>query len=425
MRVQALCQDADRNQRTSIGVTEVHEVQEKMKAMENKVKLEPLHHRGRENIGIYGHYDAVVNKLISQLPLAKWSVTKKCWYVPLSRKSYEAICIALKTKAGLDTGELRKYLEGRNLAATIVRAMPSAANARRLPTAPVWQLSVENLAALKRFIEQLKLKSYSASTIRTYRNEFLQLLKLLKHTAVDSLQTTDIRRYMVYAMEKEGIKENTAHSRLNALKFYFEQVLGREKFFFDIPRPKKPGLLPGVFSQSDVAAIINCLSNKKHKAMVMLAYGAGLRVSEVVSLKTYQVDSKRMTIFIHSAKGKKDRIVGLSPVLLVVLREYAKEYQPDVRGYLFEGSIKGRPYSVRSLQEVLQSAKRKAGIIKPGSMHSLRHSFATHLVERGTDISMIQKLLGHNNIKTTLIYLHTSNKDLVKIISPLDDLNLR
>jgi site-specific recombinase XerD len=277
---------------------------------------------------------------------------------------------------------------------------------------------------MEQFIQQLKLKAYSPSTIRTYRNEFLQLLQLLKHKPVNKLTPNDIKRYMVYAMEKEGISENTAHSRLNALKFYFEQVLGREKFFWEIPRPKKPTQLPQVFNQDEIAGIINSLQNKKHKVMLMLAYSAGLRVSEVVALKTYQIDSTRMIILIKEAKGKKDRIVSLSPVLLVMLREYALEYKPDKRGYLFEGSTKGLAYSTRSLQEVLQSAKRKAGVLKPGSIHSLRHSFATHLIDKGTDVTMIQKLLGHNDIKTTLRYLHTSNKDLLKIISPLDDLKL-
>ena len=131
-----------------------------------------------------------------------------------------------------------------------------------------------------------------------------------------------------------------------------------------------------------------------------------------------------MTIFISQSKGKKDRIVTLSPILLVMLREYALLYKPDKKGYLFEGSIKGTPYSTRSLQEVLQNAKKKAGIMKPGGIHSLRHSFATHLIEKGTDVTMIQKLLGHNDLKTTMIYLHTSNKDLLKIMSPLDDLKL-
>ena len=131
--------------------------------------------------------------------------------------------------------------------------------------------------------------------------------------------------------------------------------------------------------------------------MLMLAYSTTLSVSEVVSLKTSDIDSSRMTIFIHEAKGKKDRMVALSPVLLVMLRAYAEEYRPKANVYLFEGSVKGTPYSNRSLQEVLQAAKKKAGVIRPGSVHSLRHSFATHLIERGTDVTMIQKLLGHND----------------------------
>ena len=228
----------------------------------------------------------------------------------------------------------------------------------------------------------------------------------------------------MYCYEKLRLTENTLHSRINAVKFYYEKVLKREKFFWEIPRPKKAQQLPKVFSQDDVAAIINNAQNKKHKVMLMLAYSAGLRISEVVTPKTCEIDSKRMTIFISAAKGKKDRLVSLSPVLLVMLREYAMEYKPGKKGYLFEGNEKGSHYSTRSLQEVIQSAKKKAGIMKPGSIHTLRHSFATHLIEKGTDITMIQKLLGHNDIKTTLIYLHTSNKDLLKIISPLDDLAL-
>jgi site-specific recombinase XerD len=226
-------------------------------------------------------------------------------------------------------------------------------------------------------------------------------------------------------MEKEGLTENTAHSRINALKFYFEKVLGREKFFWEIPRPKKRIELPKVFNKDEIAAIINHTKNIKHKTMLMLAYSAGLRVSEVVSLRTYDIDSKRMIIQIRQAKGKKDRIASLSPVLLIMLREYAKEYKRKKGAFLFEGTSEGQPYSTRSLQQILTTAKKKAGIIKPGSVHSLRHSFATHLLDKGTDVTMIQKLLGHNDLKTTLRYLHTSNKDLLKIISPLEDLDLK
>jgi site-specific recombinase XerD len=324
----------------------------------------------------------------------------------------------------LDNTVLKNYLEKRKQVVPAIPAAPKKSFSKSVAKSPLWKLSKENSTALEKFIEQLKLKAYSPSTIRTYRNEFLQLLQLLKQKNINELSTDDLRRYMVYAMEKEGITENTAHSRLNALKFYFEQVLKKEKFFWEIPRPKKQKQLPKFFNQGEVAAIIKTAGNLKHKTMLMLTYGSGLRVSEVVSLKSKDIDSKRMCILITQAKGKKDRMVSLSPVLLVMLREYWKKYKPLKNGFLFEGQIKRQPYSTRSLQLILAAAKRKAGIIKPGSIHALRHSFATHLLDKGTDVTMIMKLLGHNDIKTTLRYLHITNRDMLQIISPLDDLNL-
>ncbi len=392
--------------------------------------LKPLLHRNSECIGIYFDKNTAVEKIIRKQPAVKWSKTKKCWYIPLTEQVYKKLIADLKEKAVIDNAALKTYLQKKkNIQAVLPQKKQPVANRKSTFSKPValtqaWQLSTHNLKALEKFVQHLQLKAYSQSTINTYRNEFMQLLKILNHKPVDELTADDLKRYMVYAMDKEGIKENTAHSRLNALKFYFEQVLGREKFFWQIPRPKKANQLPKVFSQDEIAGIINSITNKKHKVMLMLAYSAGLRVSEVVSLKAYEVDSKRMTIFIHAAKGKKDRIVNLSPVLLVMLKAYIEEYTPPENGYLFEGNIKGTAYSSRSLQEVIQAAKKKAGVIRPGSIHSLRHSFATHLIEKGTDVTMIQKLLGHNDLKTTLRYLHTSNKDLLKIISPLDDLNL-
>lgn len=156
----------------------------------------------------------------------------------------------------------------------------------------------------------------------------------------------------------------------------------------------------------------------------MLAYAAGLRVSEVVGIRVKDIDSKRMCIFIKQAKGKKDRMVTLSPVLLAMLREYWKLSGIKKEGYLFPGQNGTECYSTRSLQLVLQNAKKKAGILKSGSIHALRHSFATHLLDRGTDVMIIMKLLGHNDIKTTLRYLHVTNRDILHVVSPLDDLKL-
>lgn len=389
------------------------------------VTLKPFPHRGQECIGIFFPANTAIQRAVKKISGIRWSQTVKCWYLPLSKENHRIIWLSLSDIAAIDDTALKQFTQKKQaLAATAPQPAIKKAAAISKTSAIAWKISNENAAELERFIQQLQLKAYSPSTIRTYRNELLQLLQLLKNKPVTSLTPDDLKRYLVYAMEQQGISENTAHSRLNALKFYFEQVLGNEKFFWEIPRPKKQKQLPKVFSKNEVAAILNSVTNIKHKVMLMLAYSAGLRVSEVVSLKTNAVDSSRMTIFVESAKGKKDRIVTLSPVLLVMLREYAQTYKPDKKGYLFEGNTKNSPYNARSLQEVLYDAKKAAGVIKPGSIHSLRHSFATHLIEKGTDVTMIQKLLGHNDLKTTMIYLHTSNKDLLRIISPLDDLDL-
>lgn len=285
-------------------------------------------------------------------------------------------------------------------------------------------ISAANQHQLVRFIDTLLLKGYSQNTIRTYKDEFCRLLKKIGNYDVEKISTGQLRRYILYCIETEKLKENSIHSRLNALKFYFEQVLGRDRFFIDIPRPKKPASLPRFFNEAEIIAIIKSVGNLKHRVMLMLAYSSGLRVSEVVRIKTQNIDSQRMCIRVEQAKGKKDRLVMLSPVLLVMLREYWKKYKPDRNGYLFEGQERGTPYSSRSLQLVLQKAKKKAGILKPGSIHALRHSFATHLLDKGTDIMMIMKLLGHNDLKTTMRYLHVTNSDIVKVVSPLDALDL-
>ncbi|HLK27158.1 MAG TPA: tyrosine-type recombinase/integrase [Puia sp.] len=405
------------------------------------IKLHPIVHGGQERISILFGYSSQLNVAVRKLPGSKWSQTNKCWHVPLTRDSYCHIKTSLSEKALLDASPLRTYLQKRKqVAATndykapeVLKAANSFKTSEVLKTSEVsgtlaspqttaWKLSKENLSALEKFIEQLKLRAYSESTIRTYRNELMQLLQLLNNKHVDSLTPDDLRRYMVYAMEKEGIKENTAHSRLNALKFYFEQVLHKEKFFWDIPRPKKPMQLPKLLNEYELRKLFNALKNKKHKAMLFAAYSAGLRVSEVVNLKIRDIDSKRMQIFVERAKGKKDRYVNLSPVLLDILRSYIKNYQPKPKLYLFESEQTLTAYPSRTVQQIFSTAKSKAGIRKEVGIHSLRHSFATHLLDKGTDIRYIKELLGHFDIRTTERYLHVSKRQLVNIISPLDDL---
>jgi site-specific recombinase XerD len=215
------------------------------------------------------------------------------------------------------------------------------------------------------------------------------------------------------------MSENQVHSRINAIKFYFEKVLNQPKIVMDMPRPRKPMLLPNVLHIEDISKMIKLTTNIKHKTILMLAYGMGLRVSEIVNLEIKHIDSKRMQVHIHGAKGKKDRYVNLPETVLPYLREYYIAYKPKI--YLFEGQY-GEKYSTRSAQQVFKQSLERARINKTIGIHGLRHSYATHLLEQGTDISYIQKLLGHNNIKTTLIYAHVGKKDVTAIKSPLDQI---
>jgi len=276
-----------------------------------------------------------------------------------------------------------------------------------------------NRTAMKEMVELLKLKSYSASTMRTYCYEFAQFLIALKNHPVEKCSSEKVRSYMLYCYEHLKLSENTLHSRLNALKFYFEQVLRREKFFVNIPRPKKHSILPKTIHQNDIKKMFAVTTNLKHNTMLKLCYGMGLRVSEIINLKITDVDSKNMQVFIEKSKGKKDRYVNLPQSILEQLRMYYKSYRP--KKYLFEGQDGGQ-YSARSVQKVFKTALQKAGINKQVGIHSLRHSFATHLLEQGTDIRFIQELLGHNDLKTTLIYTDVTNKNIRNISSPLDKL---
>lgn len=387
------------------------------------ITLKYLEHNERQLIGICFEMDTSLNKALRTVPGARWSRTHQCWHLPLHRDNFYLLTSVLQGKAIVNSKPLLQHFKKHESPANAPLPVTAAAKVPKTTTQPAGVYAV-NKHVLPAMQQQLQLKAYSPSTIKTYLNEVQQFLQLIKGKAADEFTSQRLKDYLQYCYTELKLSENTLHSRINALKFYYEQVLKKEKLFWEIPRPKKPLQLPNIFNQDEIAAIIKSVVNKKHKVMLMLAYSGGLRVSEVVTIKTYDIDSKRMTIFISKAKGKKDRIVTLSPVLLVMLREYALEYKPDKKGYLFAGSTKGSSYSTRSLQEIIQAAKNKAGIMRPGSIHSLRHSFATHLIEKGTDVTMIQKLLGHNDLKTTLRYLHTSNKDLLKIISPLDDLDL-
>lgn len=340
-------------------------------------------HKGKEVIWISFPKDNTLIADLRKQVKAKWSQSQKCWYVGDLTHYRELF--------GLEQKSIGKYA--------------------------FQKINPANQAAFERYREQLTLKAYSPNTIKTYCLEFAQFLYALKSHPAADISEEQLRSYCLYCIQKLKLTENQMHSRLNALKFYYEQVLHRNRFFVDIPRPKKPSSLPKVLSVADVRALFKATENSKHLLMIKLCYGMGLRVSEVVKLKIEHIDSNRMQVLIAAAKGKKDRYVALPESILEELRAYYQEYRP--KEYLFEGQYGGQ-YAVRSVQSVFEHTMRKARINKPVGIHSLRHSYATHLLEYGTDISHIQKLLGHQNIKTTQIYTHVSQTTLKGIKSPLD-----
>ncbi len=387
-----------------------------------------MQHRGHECIGIYFQKNEIIQKVIQKDAGARWSKTNSCWYIPLSKENYEKLCQALKELAIMNTDGLRKYLLQKKKEQPAAQAVPKTQNHLVNPKkSPVLKnqpsvLSEENSKAFSEYKNTLTLKAYSQSTVRTYCNEFHVFLETLKSKPAKELTPDQLQRYILYCINIKKLKENSVHSRMNALKFYYEQVLHKEKMFFEIPRPKRPLILPKLLNETELRKLFNALTNKKHKAMLFTCYSAGLRVSEVANLKLQHIDSKRMQIFVERAKGKKDRYVNLSPILLEILRSYHKEYEPKPKVYLFESEQTHDAYPTRTIQQIFSNARHKAGISKEVGIHSLRHSFATHLLDKGTDIKYIKDLLGHFNIKTTERYLHVSKEKLVNIASPFDDL---
>jgi site-specific recombinase XerD len=358
-----------------------------------------------------------LEQVVRRIKGIKWTRTYRQWYIPLSKENYESIKTLLEGIATLETGELKKYLEQRKSMQPLVKS--EGLSKKRSDLLVQYPLCDANLLAFTSFQAMIHLKGYSPNTPRSYSNEFHFLLRLLGKVSVSDLTKAHVQSYLLWLIRKKRYSETHVHTAVSAIKFYFEHVEGRAREFYDLPRPRKPLQLPDILAEEEVVSLVGQIGNIKHRALIMMSYSAGLRVSELVGLKIRDVDSKRMMLHIREGKGKKDRMVPLSKKLLETLREYFVQHKP--KEYLFEGE-KGASYSTRSAQAILYEAKKKACILKKGSIHMLRHSYATHLLEGGTDIRYIQTLLGHNNLKTTMRYTHVSIPKIEGIQSPLDKL---
>ena len=351
------------------------------------------------------------NTLVKQLDGRRWTATHSAWLLPAETTDLAALQLQFSNhyQVEIKVGESVEKLEPIGIQPNIEKPPTKI---RPPPT-----LSKANQAALVLYQRQVTLKGYSPATLKTYSSEFRQFLETLKGVPAKDLSAR-LKDYLYYCHTILKMSEAHIHSRMNALKFYYEQVLGRVSFFFEIPRPKKQLQLPKVISEEKILEGIDELKNLKHKAIIMTAYSAGLRVSEVVALKVYDIQSDRMQITIRQAKGKKDRMVPLSKVLLETLRTYYLVYKP--KDWLFEGQPAENPLSKRTAQAIFNQIFKKMNLPGGISFHSLRHSYATHLVENGIDVTFVQQLMGHNDVRTTLRYTHVSQAKINQVESPLD-----
>ena len=340
-----------------------------------------IKHKGENRIAVYFEKNAEWIAQIKQIEGSRWSQSLKAWHLP-------------------DTEENRVQFK-------IKMASQS------LP-------SPEGIEQIEKFKQWLLSKRYSRSTLLTYTNALKSFLVFYREKAIAEITNDDVIVYNNDYVLKNNFSASYQNQIVNAIKLFFKTIRETKIEIDKIHRPKRAKALPNVLSKEEVKLILNAHYNIKHKMMLALIYSCGLRCGELLTLKPVHIDSKRNIVLLKNAKGKKDRITPLSPKILEMLREYYTVYKPST--YLFEGQTKGQPYDSRSLQLILKQALVKVSINKPVMLHWLRHSYATHLLESGTDLRYIQELLGHNSSKTTEIYTHVSTKSIQHIKSPFDDL---
>jgi site-specific recombinase XerD len=353
-----------------------------------------------------------VHEKIKRFSMARYSKTKDCYLIPAAPVAYESLGLQMEVLEISMVNQLapnylqkkhlpnRKQVELRNAKTRIFNQVPEAGK-------PFVSKIMDTILAL----------NYSHNTLQSYSSAFIQFLKHFDYQDPATIEYDAIIRYLASLMER-GLSASSGHTMVNSVQFYYHNVLDKKYYTFKLPRPKKEKKLPSVLTMEECLRIFQVVENPKHKLLLLIGYGAGLRVSEIVTLKWVDILFTEHKIHLKNAKGKKDRMVMLPYSIVNSLELYKKLYKG--KQYVFEGQFAGEPYSTTSVQAVMRQALQKSGLEKKATVHTLRHSFATHLLENGTDIRYIQQFLGHSSIKTTSIYTHLTKSAVDKIKSPLD-----
>lgn len=377
------------------------------------IKLNPSVHHEKDVIQLLFERNAELQNELRAKTSMRWSQTMNCWYLPYSEKLKNELFEICRGKAWIDYEALNPLVKRANVVNKQAFSSPSAKPVENL--ANLTEEAEKKILELKNWMRS---KRYSESTIGTYTDALKTFLRFCANKTVSEIGNEDVINFNNAYILKHQFSASYQNQVVNAIKLFFNITQSTKIDPALVHRPKRAKLLPNVLSKEEVKAILNAHTNLKHKAMLSLIYSCGLRCGELLRLKPEHIDSKRGVLIIKQSKGRKDRIAPLSEKIIEMLREYFIASKPQC--YLFEGQKQGEPYDVRSLQQVLRQGVDKANISKPVTLHWLRHSYATHLLENGTDLRYIQEILGHSSSKTTEIYTHVSTKSLQKITSPFD-----
>ena len=373
------------------------------------VSFFPFENKGEKYIGTKKRFNTGTLKKISESNAMRKNRDMNLWQFPANRRS---ILLVLKT---LLPEYLIKFSNDLKITDVGLKLMLME---------QYYVKGSDFISVPREFIEYMMLHNYSESTINTYHKLVLRYLNSFRGSMIriiNELGSAEIDKYHENWVQYEEISPVTINQSINAIKLYYKVVAKSDRELKSVHRPMKNKSLPSVYSRGEVTRIISSIENIKHKAMIFLIYSGGLRVSELINMRIIDILFDRKMIFIRRSKGRKDRYTTLADNAIGLLQEYLKRYSPEI--YLFEGQFGGR-YSTTSLRRILHAAKKRAGVTTPGSVHTLRHSFATHLLENGTDLRYIQELLGHNSTKTTEIYTHVTTLNISKILSPGDSIDI-
>jgi integrase/recombinase XerD len=381
---------------------------------------EKVIHESGSRIALRFPYDLELNKIVKELPDARWSSTKNYWHISDCSDVVKLLLKAFYGKAYIDYDALTPDLEEKTKHKREEEEKQKPERSGNRSDSYLLPLSEKGISDIARYRRWMEANRYPESTVQTYCIMMTKFLRFISPKEASECTSDDLIRIVDQYILPNGLSYSFQNQMISSVKkFYsnnYRTVIDPGK----IDRPRSKHRLPGVLSKEEIKQVLSSHTNEKHRVMLSLIYACGLRRSELLNLIPEDVERGRRLLRVRQSKGFRDRVVPLSEKTIEMIDTYIKHYKPEK--YLFEGQWPGEMYSPNSLEKVLKNACEKAGLSKDISLHWLRHSYATHLLESGTDLRYIQELLGHKSSKTTEIYTHVTTKSIQKIRSPFDDL---